>query len=72
VAYFLEVELLQVVLVLEEMFVHGPEVRLCASGLGCQRGGARVWMDLFERKVSEHKAESARELPLQLMHRETR
>src|SRR4051794_16670644 len=51
------------------MLVHGPEVRLCASRLGCHRGGARTWMDLLERKVPEYKAESVRELPLQLMHR---
>jgi hypothetical protein len=31
-----------------------------------------MWMDLLERKVPEHKAQTVRELALQLMHRMTR
>ncbi len=38
----LEVWLLELFLVLEQVIVHSPEVRLCAHGLGSERGAARV------------------------------
>jgi hypothetical protein len=56
---------------LEQILVHLPEVGLCSCALSCHRGGARMWMNLLERKVAEDEAQVVWELALQLMDRVT-
>jgi hypothetical protein len=63
-----EVRVLERCLVLEQVRVHGPEVRLRASSFSGRRGCARAWMDLLQWKVPKDESQVLWELTLKLMH----
>jgi hypothetical protein len=55
-------------LMLEEVFVHCPEVRLCACRFGSHRRRASMRMDCLERKMAKHETEPVRILTLKLVN----
>jgi hypothetical protein len=60
-----EVGVLECLLVLEQILVHGPKVALCASRFGRFRGYSSMRVDLCQREMPEHKAQRLRVLTLQ-------